>query len=358
MLGKVGSSAMGSRISGLSRGPLDERSIRRGSVGSGLLGEPVPPSGGYLGVLTDQTSRMSLELLAEHGPLAHAAHMRRVCEMRYISVSTFERMYRCLVRGGLVASWAPEDDRRRRVDELTPLAPELLRIAREVEAVERWAPRSVRASGAPSLLKAVADRRGWLIVRELFDRPLCYTELSVRLPQLPEATLSESLGALTNSGLVRVERGPRMGQHCYTLSELVPALARVVVLSARFRRKITPRRAPWLTGELPSFIRLLERAPALRGPREARGAVLLQVVKLPEDERGWPEVEVTLRHGRILAHRLGAAAPRAKARALPLAWCDAELDGNLSGVEIEGDVKLTRTLLGAIAAVVAACPEP
>lgn len=341
---------------------LVERRASNGSVRSAgpprSPGDPVVPPGGYLRVMANATSRISLELLAARGPLAHALHMRLVCQRRYISASTFERMHRELVQGGLVVCLPHDRDRRLRVDDLTPHARSLLRIAREVEAVERWASRGVHDPCAPSLLCVIADRRRWLVLRELFDGPLRYTELSARLPWLPQGTFNELLGTLTRGGLVRVQPvGARRDQHHYALSQVVPALARVILLSSRFRRQITPSEAPWLTGELPSFIRLLERAPALRGPCQARGIVLLQVVKPPEEERGWPEIEVAMRHGRIVAHRLGTAAPHAIMRAPPLAWCDALLDADLSGAEIEGDMELARTLLAATAAVVATCPR-
>lgn len=319
--------------------------------------EPVAPGGGYFGLLVDENARMSLTMLAEDGAMDHAVHMARVCKSRYVSRSTFNRLHKELVQGGLVACLPAADNHSRRVDRLCPLAHELLQLPAEVAAVERWAS-GLRKPGAEPLLNTIADRRGWLVIRQLFDRPLLYLELSTRLPALAEGTLNDVLRALIAGGLVCLEDCPGPDRHRYALTELVPALTRVTLLAARFRRQITPRKAPWLTGDLSSFVRLLERAPALHAPRQARGTVLLEVVKPSWEERCWPAIEVALRHGRVMAHRPETAGPSATLRALPEAWGQTAFDRNLSGIEIDGDTELAHALLDVIAAVVASCPRP
>lgn len=144
-------------------------------------GEPVVPPRGYVGVLADRTARMSLELLAEEGSLADAAHIERVCESHYISRSTFDRVHKTLIEAGLVVSLPAAGNHSRRVDRLCPLAHDLLWLAAEVAAVERWAPSRLRDSNAAPLLDVLADRRGWLVVRELLDGPFLHCELSTRL---------------------------------------------------------------------------------------------------------------------------------------------------------------------------------
>jgi DNA-binding HxlR family transcriptional regulator len=301
---------------------------------------------------------MSLDLLAEDGPVDHAVHMDRICKSRYISGSTFNRIHKELVQSGLVACLPAADNHSRRVDRLCPLAHNLLQISDEVAAVERWARSSMRKADAEPLLNTIADRRGWLVIPQLFEGPLLYVDLSTRLPTLAEGTLNDVLRSLNTAGLVRLEDGPGPGQHRYALTEMVPALTCVTLLAAHFRRQITPRKAPWLTGDLPSFVRMLERAPALRTPRNVRGAALLQVMKQPWEERGWPCIEVALRHGRVMTHRPETEGPSTTLRALPEAWGEAALARNLNGIEIDGDTELAHTLLDAIAAAVASCPRP
>lgn len=45
-------------------------------------------------------------------------------------------------------------------------------------------------------------------------------------------------------------------------------------------------------------------------------------------------------------------------RASPLSWCDALLDGDLGGIEIEGDGELAHTLLAALAVALRPRPRP
>ncbi len=262
--------------------------------------EAVAPAGGYFGVLINENACASLNLLAEDGPVDHAVHMNRLCKSRYISRSTFNRIHKQLVQSGLVACVRAADNHSRRVDRLRPLAHDLLHLRTEVAAVERWAYPRLRKPDAEPLLDTIADRRGRLVIRELVDGPLLYVELSTRVPTLAEGTLNDTLRLLTAAGLVRREDGPRPALGRYVLTELVPALARVALLAARFRRQITPRKAPWLTGDLSSFVRLIEHAPTFCAPRTAHGAVLLEVIKQPWEQRGWPYLEVALRHGRVI----------------------------------------------------------
>lgn len=322
---------------------------------AGRTGGPVVPRGGYLGLLAGETTRTLLEALWREGPLERSVLRRCV---PYVSDATFERAHRSLVAGGLVASRPLERERRRRVQELTPLTPDLLQIAREVEAVELWAPIGLRDPGAPPLIAAVADHGGRLILRELLDGPLSFTELRALIPELAHGTFADRLAPLRQSGLVQVQPGRSSQGQRYKLSELAPALARAVALAARFRWRVTPLSPPWLSGDLSSFLRLLELTPKLRAPRGARGTVRLHVITLRAGERGWQDAEIALEHGRISQRRQSMAPPSASMRALPPAWYDAALDGNSAGIEIEGDVQLAHTLLAAITAAVDTCPRP
>ncbi len=337
-------------------GPLERRVRTRTVLRASSIRSPgqfsVPPEG-YLGLVADETRRTLLVALLGHGPMQRGK--LKDCAP-YISPSTFERALHRLALAGLVASRPLAGDGRRRLYELTPAAHELLQIAHEVIAVEAWAPPALRGPEAESLMSALADEHARMIPRELVDGPLPYIELCSRLPELSDSTFAKHLALLTGCGLVRVQPGSRPDEHTYTLTELAPALARALALAARLRLRMTPEDAPWLTGDLPSFLRLLELAPALRAPGDARGAVLLHVIPA-EGERGWPDVEIALEHGRISQRRPGTGQPRASARALPVAWWDAVLDGDLTGVEIEGYVPLAHTLLAVINTVLNACPR-
>lgn len=327
--------------------------VRRESL-TQLPGQVSAPPEGYLGLLRDETTRTLLGALLEHGPMRRDKLKERA---PYISPSTFGRALRRLALAGLVASQPPQaGDRRHRLFELKPAADELLQVAREVLVVEAWARPALRGTQAPPLMSVLADEHARMIPRELVDGPLPYIELCSRLPELSDSTFATHLALLTRCGLVCVQPGSRPDEHTYKLTELAPALARAVALAARLRLRMTPDDAPWLTGDLPSFLRLLELAPALRAPHDARGAVLLHVIHA-EGERGWPDVEVALEHGRISQRRPGTQLPRASARALPVAWFDAILDANLDGIEIEGHVPLAHTLLAVITTVVNACPR-
>lgn len=335
-------------------GELGVRSISRDTQSC----EPAAPTGGYIGLLLNDTARTSMTMLAEHGALDHSVHMDRVCKSRYISESTFNRIHKQLVQCGLVACMPAARNRSCRVDHLRPLARELLQFPDEVAAVERWAPSGLRGPDAVPLLNTIADTRAWLIARQLSNGPFRYSELSARLPALAEGTLNDVLRSLIAAGLVRIDDGTGPDRRCYALTELVPALARAILRLARFHRQITPRKAPWLTGDLASFVRLLEGASGFRIPRSVCGTVLLQVVQQPWEKRGWPDVELALRHGRVVIHWPEERGPSATVRASPEAWVDVALLGNANGINIYGDTELARTLLGAVGAAVASCPRP
>jgi DNA-binding HxlR family transcriptional regulator len=303
--------------------------------------------------LTGETTRTLMDALRQAGALERSALRRCV---PYVSEATFDRSLRSLVESEIVVSRPLESDHRRRADELTQAGRDLLEIAEEIEAVEMRAPAGLRSPSAPPLLSVVADAVGRLIMRELLiDRALSFTELRSLLPELAHGTFADHLVPLTEGGLMRVLPGSRPEEHCYELSELALALARGVALSARFRRRITPRGAPWMSGDLPSLVKLLLRTQ-VRTPRHVNGAVLLHVRAPTETERGWSDVEVALADGRLSLRSPGTREPRARVRASPLAWCDALLDGDLAGIEIEGDGELAHTLLAALA--VALHPRP
>jgi DNA-binding HxlR family transcriptional regulator len=325
--------------------------VRRApSIGS--PGRFSAPPKGYLSLLRHETNGLLLEELFEHGAMRRRELKERV---PYISASTFERALRSLRLAGLLTSRPDDSDLRERLFELTPAARELLLCALEVMAVEACAPRELRGPRSPSLMSALAEECARMIAPKLVDGPLPYTELRSRLPELSESAFAKHLALLVSCGLVRVQSGPQGEEHTYELTELAPALARALARAARLRWRMTPEEAPWLIGDLPSFLKLLELAP-LRAPRDASGVVLLHVVRC-EGERGWPDVEVALEHGRICQRRPGAVQPRVSARALPLAWWDAILDEDLTGIEIEGDAGLVRILLAAISTVVNSCPR-
>ncbi len=333
------------------KGLLGRREQRE--VSTRLPAQFAAPPQGYLGLLVQTTHRGLLDSLLDRGPISRRE--LKDC-LPYVSLSTFERALRRLVLAGLVVSRPLGRDRRERLYELTPVAAELLQIEREVEAVEAWAPAELRGPQAPSLMFVLADEYARMIPRELIDGPLPYTELCARLPELSESTFAEHLALLVQSGIVRVRPGSRPDEHTYELTALSPALTRAAALAARLRLRMTPNDAPWLIGDLPSFLKALEHAPALHAPRDARGAVLLHVIH-SEGTRGWPDVEIALEHGRISQRRPGTGQPRATARALPLAWFNAILDEDLTGIEIEGDEQLVRTLLAVITRVVNSCPR-
>lgn len=335
---------------------LERRSQSKASqADSGLLaGQFSVPADGYLGLLLNEIKRELLEALLEDGPMPGRRLRERT---EFISSRTFERALRRLTLAGLVR-WQPlPGDKRQKLYGLTPAGHDLLQIVREVAAVEAWAPATLRGPDAPALMTVLADECSRMIPRELADGPLPYTELRSRLPELAGTTFDEHLSLVFERWLVRRRPGSHSNERIYELTELVPALVRPLARAARLRLRMTPGSAPWITGDVPSFFQLLQLAPALRAPRDARGAVLLHVIHA-EGERGWPDVEVALERGRISQRRPGTGRPRASARALPVAWFDAILDADLTGIEIEGDERLARALLAAISAVVNACPRP
>jgi DNA-binding HxlR family transcriptional regulator len=308
-----------------------------------------------LALLLNEIRSEILKKLMEHGPMLRRELKDQTAQ--YLSPSAFGHTLGKLRLAGLITSRPGPRDQREKLYELTSAAKELLLIALEVRAVEAWAPRDLRGPHSPLLMKALADEYARMIPRELVDGPLPYTELRSRLPELSGSAFANHLALLVKCGLVRVRPGSRPKERVYELTELAPALARAAALAARLRLHMTPEDAPWLTGDLPSFLRLLELAPALRAPREARGTVLLHVIN-HTDTRGWPFVEIALEHGRITQRRPGIGQPHATVRAPPLAWWDAILATDFASIEeIEGDVELVHTLLAAISASVNSCPR-
>lgn len=273
----------------------------------------------------------------------------------YISPSSFDRVLHRLALAGLILSRRSARDRRQRCYELTPAAKELLAVAYEVTAIEAWAPPALRGPHSPPLLSALANEIARLISHKLVDGPLSYTELRARLPEVADSTFAERLASLASCGLVCIRADCGQTGRAYELTELVPALARTMARAARLRLHMTPRDTPWLAGDLSSFLKLLELAPTLRAAPSVRGAVLLHVIQ-DDSERSWPDVEVTLHHGRIFQRRPGTGMPSTSARALPGGWWDAILDEDLLGVEIKGDVDLFHRLWTAISAVTKGLP--
>ena len=111
----------------------------------------------------------------------------------------------------------------------------------------------------------------------------------------------------------------------------------------------------YLSGMRPKEVLDLERG-CCAAEQRANGAVLLHVRPPTRTERGWSDVEVALTDGRLSLRSPGTREPGARVRASPLSWCDALLDGDLAGIEIEGDGELAHTLLAALA--VALRPRP
>ncbi len=249
----------------------------------------------------------------------------------------------------MVSSRLYPKDKRERLCELTPDARELLQVALEVSVVEAGASPTLRNSDSPSLMNALADEYARMIPPAMLDKEQTHTQLRTSLPTISETAFDKHLSLLVDCGLVRKRPGSRSKEHTYELTELAPALVRPLARAARLRIRMTPHDAPPQTGDVPSYIELLELGGALRAPREARGVVELHVIPR-EGEHGWRDVEVALENGHISLRRNGNHPLRATVRATPLAWWNAILDEDLYGIEIEDDVELAHTLLAAISA--------
>ncbi|HEY5343050.1 MAG TPA: hypothetical protein VIJ66_05265 [Solirubrobacteraceae bacterium] len=251
-----------------------------------------------------------------------------------------------------------QPDARRRREELTQPGVELAQLAIETEALERRLRKEPRA---PAKLRSLVEMIGHhvrrLILDALLDGGAPFMELLGRvrreMPELAKSTFAEHLKALTEGGMVeRVPAAGPGGQDRYRLAPIVPALARVILLSARFRLATTPSSAPWMTGNLIRLVKLLALGGELRAPPGLHGVVRVHVLPLAHLQQGWADVELCLDGGRITLGESAVARPDAIVLAAPPAVCDALLRGAVEGLEIDGNRDLADAALATLAGAV------
>lgn len=297
---------------------------------------------GFLRLLADERTLALLRALND-GALERAELGRRLG----VPERTLDHRLEALAEMGIAVRRPSARDQRRVECALTEAGGELLQVAEETQAALLRAPASRRAS-ISLLLKLIADRVNRLILRALLGGPQPFRELLRLVPELTRGTLQRHLEELVAGGLARALPGERGGARRYELTEFVALLARVAVLAACWRLRWTPRSVPRMAGDLAGLVRVV--ASRVRLPPGVRGTCLLHVQPPPGVE-GWPDVELSLAGGRISVLAFDPArAPDARAQAPPLAWCEAQLSGESSGIEIEGERALAEALLAALAA--------
>ncbi|MGH2902910.1 MAG: winged helix-turn-helix transcriptional regulator [Solirubrobacteraceae bacterium] len=287
------------------------------------------------------TAKRALLCALADGPLARAA----LAERLGVDERALSRLLNALARIGVLTRRPLASDRRQVECALTEAGRELLRIAEETVAVAPPAPS--RPPTAPGVLELIADRRNRLIPRALLDRPQPFNELLRLVPELSPGALERHLERLTEGGLVRALPGEREGAPRYALTELAPRLRRVAVLGARWRWRWTPHSAPPMAGDLTGLIYLI--APLVRVRPGVDGVCGLHV-RPPPEVAGWPDAHVSIAGGRVRLLALPPVKqPDARARATPLAWCEALLGGDLGEIEIDGDRAPIEALIAAFA---------
>jgi DNA-binding HxlR family transcriptional regulator len=248
-----------------------------------------------------------------------------------------------------------QPDGRRRREGLTQSGVEFAQFAIETEALERRLRKEPRAPAKlRSLLEMIGHHVRRLVIDALLDGAAPFMELFGRvrreMPELAKSTFADHLKALTEGGMVEKEpaAGPG-GQDRYRLAPIVPALARVILLSARFRLAATPSSAPWMAGNLVRLVKLLALPGELRAPPSLHGVVRVHVLPVPHLEQGWDDVYLCLDGGRIALGESAVARSDAIVLAAPLALCDALLRGGVEGLEIDGARDLADAALAALA---------
>jgi DNA-binding HxlR family transcriptional regulator len=260
-------------------------------------------------------------------PIAHAPLVERLKDLSLREIVVRERRSRGASRGQCALS-----ERGRGLAEIVAEAARL-----ETEQPGSAVGRAVGGGAAGALaLSLVADGHNRAIGRALAHGPLSGAEIERKLPGAAHASLSRRLRELERVGAVTVRREPS-GRSACELSAYGRRLALLALHAASWERCwASPDAQP--PSDVGGLVHVI--APLARISRRFAGACRLHVVA----PTGEPPIDFAVCAGRIEALPLTPSTPfDAHGRAAALAWDRALLDGDLGGVEVEGD----RALLSA-----------
>lgn len=307
-------------------GSSRDRAPQPGDVALALLGDEWTVA--LIGELA-KGPLSAAELERRLRPIAHAPLVERLKDLSLREIVVRERR-----SGGASRAQCALTERGRG---LAKIVAEAARF--ETERLGSAAGRPPGGGAGAQTLSLVADGHNRAIGRTLAHGPLSGAEIERTLPGAAHASLSRRLHDLEQMGAVTVRR-ETSGRSACELSAYGRRLALLALHAASWERcwASPDAQQPSDVGGLVHVI-----APLARISRRFAGACRLHV----QAPAGEPPIDLAVGAGRVEALVLPPSTHfDGHARAAALAWDRALLDGDLGGIEVEGD----RALLSAVVA--------
>jgi DNA-binding HxlR family transcriptional regulator len=228
---------------------------------------------------------------------------------------------------------------------LSPAGAELLAVARRFATWLKRGPEpmSGRSKVADALaIKALASAWGTGILRWLAEGPHSVTELAARgAPRVSYHDVRRARESLADAGLVEPVPSEERGQP-YTPTRWAREAGGPIAAAVRWEQRYSIEGAAPLT-EVEALTLLLLTVPTIQGLSDApSGKCALRIY----DTGG---ILVAVEEGRVVSWGpLTDEGPQALVRGAVSAWLDALLDGRATGLQMAGDLRLTRALLAGL----------
>jgi DNA-binding HxlR family transcriptional regulator len=234
--------------------------------------------------------------------------------------------------------------------ELTEAGRELLPA---MHVLERWlerapeGPLELGSEAAKTAIKALVEGWSTTMLRALATRPLSLTELDRVVAELNYPSLERRLAAMRLVGQIEAREGNGRGTP-YVATAWARQGAGPLAAAIRWERRHLAQTTAPLT-RLDAETALLMVVPMLRLPKVVSGSCRLAVDLRNGAKHQLAGVMVELQGGRVAscATRLQGY-PDAWTSGAPAAWLDALLEADTGGLEVGGDSKLARAVLGGL----------
>ena len=231
--------------------------------------------------------------------------------------------------------------------ELTATGRDLLFAA---QVLERWlklapdGPLQLGDNAAKAAIKALAEGWSTTMLRALAARPLSLTELDSVISSLSYPSLERRLSALRLAQLVKSQPGNGRGTP-YTATDWLRYGIAPIAAAARWERCHRPQSTAPIGG-LDVETALLLAIPLLRLPSELSGSCRL-AAEVSNGSRRLAGATVEIAAGEVASCSTKLqGSPNAWALGSISAWLSAMLEHDLDRLELGGDGKLVRALIG------------
>lgn len=310
-------------------------------------GRPALRAGGTALTLLASPLNHGVLRAVEEGPQPLQELMRR---LGFPPRSTARLYLRGLVELGAVERLARNEFPTAVDYEITAAGRALLEVA---ATLQTWLDRSpgggveLGTTAAKSAIKALVEGWGSNIVRALSTRPLSLTELNRLIPRISYPSLERRLTAMRQVGLLEVASGAGRSSPCAATDWLRLA---VLPLAAAigWERQFAPRATSDLR-RLDVEAAFLLLIPLIDLPERLSGRCRL-AVEVHEGASPAPAgVVVSIEHGEVLG-----CVPSLEGEAdgwawgKPRAWLPRFADGHAEGLEVGGDARLAKAVIGAV----------